>query len=62
MERLLLKLDATASGDWMTEDFVSFTAEIDVEDNYSGEARLILHRANASGLPKKMIGCIFPLR
>ncbi|MDZ7726063.1 MAG: Gmad2 immunoglobulin-like domain-containing protein [Candidatus Campbellbacteria bacterium] len=49
---ILAETYATAGGDWMTEDFVSFTAEIEVEGNYSGEARLVLHRANASGLPE----------
>jgi hypothetical protein len=48
---------ATAEGDWMTTEFVPFTATItynyaDVEGGYSNKGTLILKKANASGLPE----------
>jgi hypothetical protein len=44
---------ATATQDWMTEDFVPFTAEIVFEKpNYGERGSLILQKANASGLPE----------
>jgi hypothetical protein len=42
---------AQAEGEWMTEEFVSFSAPVTIE-NYSGPATLVLHRDNASGLPE----------
>ncbi len=42
-----------AGGDWMTEDFVPFHGEITFEKpSYSEKGRLILQRANPSGLPE----------
>jgi hypothetical protein len=41
---------ATAEGEWMTEEFVSFNAEFTVPTEYEGPATLILRRSNASGL------------
>lgn len=44
---------ATAEGEWMTEDFVPFTAELEYdapEDNSRGA--LILKKSNPSGLPE----------
>jgi hypothetical protein len=41
-----------AEGEWMTENFVPFSTTITVPGNYTGPARLILHRDNASGLPE----------
>ncbi len=41
---------ATAEGDWMTEDFVCFTAEINFEVGNLDQALLILKRDNPSGL------------
>lgn len=43
---------AQADGDWMTEDFVPFTAILDTELPSSGRGLLILKRANPSGLPE----------
>ncbi|PIR82407.1 hypothetical protein COU20_02695 [Candidatus Kaiserbacteria bacterium CG10_big_fil_rev_8_21_14_0_10_59_10] len=42
---------ATAEGEWMTEEFVPFSATFDLGE-YSGPATLVLHRSNASGLPE----------
>lgn len=45
---------ATANGDWMTEEFVPFTAEItfDKPDLYPERGALILRKDNPSGLPE----------
>lgn len=46
---------STAQSDWMTEGTVPFFAEVQLIENvpsYTGEASLILRRANASGLPE----------
>lgn len=42
---------AQAEGDWMTEDFVPFTAVTTVS-GYSGPATLVLKKDNPSGLPE----------
>lgn len=41
---------ALADGEWMTEDFVPFTAEVVISRDYVGEAELVLHRNNPSDL------------
>lgn len=43
---------ATAQGDWMTEDFVPFSAELtfSADTSVSNRGSLILQKANASGL------------
>jgi hypothetical protein len=42
---------ATADSDWMTEDFVPFTAEIEFDNpTYSNRGSLILQKDNPSGL------------
>lgn len=44
---------AQAQGDWMTEDFVSFSAELEFDvPEYGETGTLILQKANASGLPE----------
>ncbi len=45
---------ATAQGDWMTEDFVPFTAVLEFEEKqeYSDRGTLILQKDNPSGLPE----------
>jgi hypothetical protein len=46
---------ATAQGDWMTEDFVPFTATLTFvlpELEYSNRGTLILQKDNPSGLPE----------
>ena len=42
---------ATAEGEWMTEEFVPFSAPVTIE-NYSGPATLVLIKDNPSGLPE----------
>lgn len=44
---------ATADGDWMTEDFVPFTATLNYSGtDISGPGTLVLMRDNPSGLPE----------
>ena len=44
---------AVADGDWMTEEFVPFSAEVTLTENYGGPATLILHNDNPSGDPSQ---------
>lgn len=44
---------ATAADEWMTEEFVSFSAEILFSHPDEGSGMLILHRSNPSGLPER---------
>ena len=48
---VLLNTYATAQGDWMTTEQVTFTASITIAD-YSGPATLVLLKDNPSGLPE----------
>lgn len=43
---------ASAQGDWMTTEQVTFTSTIHIENGYTGPATLILMRDNPSGLPE----------
>lgn len=48
---------ATAEGEWMTNDFVPFTANVtfdvaDISGNYANRGALILKKDNPSGLPE----------
>lgn len=52
---------ATAQGDWMTEDFVNFTAEMQTPSAFTGPAILILKKDNPSGLPEKDASISFPI-
>ena len=44
---------AQADGNWMTEDFVPFSADVQLTESYSGPATLILHNDNPSGDPSR---------
>lgn len=52
---------AVAQGEWMTEDFVPFIAEVALEGNYSGTAELVLHRSNPSDLRENDDELIVPI-
>lgn len=44
---------ATAQGEWMTESFVPFTADLTfITPNYGDTGNLILKKSNPSGLPE----------
>lgn len=49
--RELARSFAEAEGDWMTEDFVPFTANIEFNEPTTPTGTLILEKANPSGLP-----------
>lgn len=58
---------ATAQGDWMTTDFVPFTATItfataDISGHYSDKGTLILKKDNPSGLPEHDDALEIPIR
>ena len=43
---------ATAEGEWMTEDFVPFSAELEFDSENTQTGDLILEKDNPSGLPE----------
>jgi len=43
---------AHADGEWMTQDFVPFTVELNFQKNGNNSAKLIFERDNPSGLPE----------
>jgi hypothetical protein len=51
---------AQAEGDWMTTEFVPFTAVIKIPETYIGKATLILRKDNPSGLPEHDASMSFP--
>lgn len=51
---------ATAEGDWMTTEFVPFSAPVIIE-NYSGPATLVFIKDNPSGLPEHDDSVSFPI-
>jgi hypothetical protein len=44
---------ATAQGEWMTTDFVPFTATIPYTASTTATGKIVLEKSNASGLPEK---------
>ena len=52
---------AQAEGEWMTEDFVPFIADIRVPQSYIGPATLLLQKDNPSGLPSHDASISFPI-
>ncbi len=59
--KLLYTAIATAEGDWMTENFVPFKAEINAPASYIGKATLVLRKENASGLSEHDASISFPV-
>ncbi|MDB5265215.1 MAG: hypothetical protein JWN64_786 [Parcubacteria group bacterium] len=50
-----------AQGEWMTENFVPFSADIKVPDTYQGPATLVLKKDNPSGMPENDASVSFPI-
>lgn len=48
----LAETHANAQGEWMTEDFIHFTATLEFNAPDDERGHLIFHRANPSGLPE----------
>jgi Immunoglobulin-like domain of bacterial spore germination len=55
-------VSARAQGEWMTEDFVPFSAELPFPVSEKGAGELILRRSNPSGLPENDDELRIPLR
>jgi hypothetical protein len=54
---------ATADGEWMTENFVPFTATLTfTKPDFDNRGTLILQRSNASGLPEHDDALEIPIR
>lgn len=53
---------ATAQGDWMTTEYVPFTATLQFTKPASGTGTLILQKSNASGLPENDDQIEIPVR
>ncbi len=53
---------AQAQGDWMTEDFVSFKAELEFNQPETETGTLILKKANPSGLPENADQSEIPIK
>ena len=51
---------ATAQSEWMTEEFVPFSANIDLATPYSGPATIILKKDNPSGEADKDASLSYP--
>ncbi len=65
MEGEILSLTtASAQGDWMTEDFVEFSAQVTLSTDaplFHGLAQLILMKDNPSGLPENEDSITIPI-
>ena len=48
----LVIMPVQAQGEWMTSEFVPFSASVTLPSDYHGPATLILRNDNASGLPE----------
>jgi hypothetical protein len=53
---------ARAQGDWMTEDFVPFTATVTFDPGYETYGYIVLERDNPSGLPEYDDALWLPVR
>lgn len=58
---LLTTIVAQAQGEWMTENFVPFSANIVVPNAYTGPATLVLKKDNPSGEPAYDASISFPV-
>lgn len=56
----LAAVPAQAEGEWMTNDFVAFKADITVPEAYIGPATLVLKKDNPSGEAERDASVSFP--
>lgn len=54
--------NTTATGEWMTEDWVPFSGTMTFEDPSTETGYLVLHKANASGLERHDMSDTIPVR
>lgn len=59
---LLYEGFATAKGEWMTEDFVPFEAEITFDKGESKKGQLILEKSNPSGFEENSDQLVLPVQ
>lgn len=52
---------AQSDGEWMTEDFVPFTAELNIPNTFTGSAVLVVLKDNPSGLPENDASLRIPI-
>lgn len=52
---------AQAQGEWMTENFVPFRADIKVPESYIGKATLVMRKDNPSGLLEHDASISYPI-
>lgn len=50
--KIIAKGTAAAKADWMTEDFVPFSAKLDFKPDYGKSGTVIIHNDNPSNLPQ----------
>lgn len=60
--RMLAEAPASARGEWMTEEFVPFEANLSFAKPHTTSGTLVLRRANASGLPEHDLELRMPVR
>lgn len=58
---ILAQGPAQAEGEWMTTNFVPFSAPLTIPASYIGPATLILRNDNPSGLPENAASVSFPI-
>ncbi len=58
---VIAQLPATADGDWMTVEFVPFSATVTVSNGYTGPATITLKKDNPSGLPEHDASVSYPV-
>ncbi len=59
--QVLVETHATAKGDWMTTEFVPFTAQVSIPGNYQGSAKLKLKKDDPSGLSVNEVSFTLPI-
>lgn len=52
---------AQAQGEWMTTEFVPFEAALNIPDDFTGPATLVLEKDNPSGLPEHADALTMPI-
>ncbi|MEK9176808.1 MAG: Gmad2 immunoglobulin-like domain-containing protein [Patescibacteria group bacterium] len=58
---ILAQVPAQAEGEWMTENFVPFKADLAIPESYIGPATLVVKKDNPSGLPEHDASVSFPI-
>ena len=58
---MLVQMPVQAQGEWMTTNFVPFSAQVTLPATYKGAAKIILHNDNPSGLPENEKSLTIPV-